>query len=139
MPGQPFRLVPYLRNPNPAVVLQVRLYQSGPPFPQFPALADFAEASFAGYNPIVVQAPQLAQSLPNGYLYFQAQQVTWLVANTNIPGCTVNGWVMTGVDALGVELVACWQSITPPQPMLVVGDYLTFSPSLTCTELITPP
>lgn len=139
MPGNPFPLFRYLVNPVPGTILQVRLYQSGPPFSQFPSLADFVEASFAGYAPRTVQAPGPAQPLSNGYLYFQTQQLTYIVANTNIAGCTVNGWMMNSVDAMGNMLVACWGLITPPQPMLEVGNYLTLAPSLTCLELVTPP
>lgn len=139
MPGTPFPLYRYLLNPNPAISLEVRLYQSGPPFNKFPSLEDFVEASFAGYSPRTVQAPRPPQLLAGGYLYFQTQILTYIVANNNIAGCTVNGWLMNSVDGQGNMLVACFGVITPPQPMLEVGNYLTITPSLTCLELVTPP
>lgn len=138
MPGTPFRLYDWCAGLLPGTTLQVRLYQSGPPFTYWPALSDFVEASFAGYGSRVPDPGLRAQQLGSGYLYWQCQPLSFVVASNIIPGCNVNGWYINSVDGLGNMLVACWGSIKPQQVMQQPGNYFVVQPSFSVLQMITP-
>ena len=49
MAGSAFPIFSWLAGAVPNTVLEIRLFQSGPPFANYPSIADFSEATYNGY------------------------------------------------------------------------------------------
>jgi hypothetical protein len=128
----------WLHGDIPGTTLQIRLYQSGPPFSAFPAASDFVEASYAGYIRQTAITFGGIQPMPGGYLYWEAAQMLFSTAPSNDVNNTINGWYAVAQGGAYDGLVAAWGSITPPQDMSTPGESIAVAPSVTALQLTTP-
>ncbi len=138
MAGTPFDLYSWTNGDLPTTNLQIRLYQSGPPFVDFPALADFVEASFPGYGAQFAESFMGKQQAGNGFLYYAVNRMLFAFRKGNALGCVVNGWYATSLDLMQNELVACWATIEPAVHFENEGDFVVIEPTWSVKRLVTP-
>lgn len=138
MAGTPFPLFDWCNASLPSSSLQIRLYQSGPPFGEFPTQADFVEAAFPGYTPRTIAPPTTPQQIGSGYIYFNAGNMSFIFTNGAGNICTANGWYAVGEGGSADGLVACWSKISPGVLFTFPGDFVVIQPTWTVLKLITP-